>query len=85
MAVNLISAPVIRPSILPRLKADKTQLIWLLYPETKGRALEDMDGLFGKTGERNGLMLSGTNDDDDQRVSAGDESIDGEEDDPLLT
>ncbi|GJN71848.1 ascus development protein 3 [Purpureocillium lilacinum] len=32
MAVNFICVPV----------------IWLLYPETKGRALEDMDSLFGK-------------------------------------
>lgn len=27
---------------------DDAQVIWLLYPETKGRALEDMDSLFGK-------------------------------------
>ncbi|UNI22820.1 hypothetical protein JDV02_008674 [Purpureocillium takamizusanense] len=32
MAVNFICVPV----------------IWMLYPETKGRALEDMDSLFGK-------------------------------------
>jgi len=31
MAVNLVCVPI----------------IWLLYPETKGRALEDMDVLFG--------------------------------------
>ena len=31
MAVNLVCVPV----------------IWLLYPETKGRSLEDMDVLFG--------------------------------------
>ncbi|KAL8408184.1 hypothetical protein RB594_006832 [Gaeumannomyces avenae] len=35
MAVNLICVPV----------------IYILYPETKGRALEDMDVLFGKIGE----------------------------------
>ncbi|OAQ78855.1 ascus development protein [Purpureocillium lilacinum] len=34
MAVNFICVPVC--------------VIWLLYPETKGRALEDMDSLFGK-------------------------------------
>ena len=31
MAVNLVCVPI----------------IWLFYPETKGRALEDMDELFG--------------------------------------
>jgi hypothetical protein len=31
MAVNLVCVPI----------------IWLLYPETKGRPLEDMDVLFG--------------------------------------
>lgn len=33
MVVNFLCAP----------------LVWLLYPETAGRALEDMDALFGKT------------------------------------
>ncbi|KAI9151476.1 ASD-3 ascus development protein 3 [Paramyrothecium foliicola] len=35
-------------------------LIWLLYPETKGRALEDMDSLFGKANHRlSTVMLNG--------------------------
>jgi hypothetical protein len=32
MAINLVCLPI----------------IYLLYPETKGRALEDMDALFGR-------------------------------------
>ncbi len=32
MVVNLVCVPI----------------IWLAYPETKGRSLEDMDDLFGK-------------------------------------
>ncbi|KAM4062713.1 major facilitator superfamily protein [Hirsutella rhossiliensis] len=42
MAVNLVCAPI----------------IWLLYPETKGRALEDMDDLFGKSAPRHPAALS---------------------------
>ena len=33
------------------IEADTGQVIWLLYPETKGRALEDMDSLFGKAAD----------------------------------
>jgi MFS family permease len=46
--VNLICVPV----------------IWLLYPETKGRALEDMDSLFGKTSHRQSSVLLGEGADD---------------------
>ena len=71
------------------------QVIWLLYPETKGRALEDMDSLFGKADPRHSaVMLNGDIDDsadadwrvDDEHedgiLPAGRSS--GEEDAPLL-
>lgn len=45
MAVNLICVPI----------------IWILYPETKGRALEDMDDLFGKIGMNNRIEIENGN------------------------
>ncbi|KAK5995356.1 MFS-type transporter oryC-like protein [Cladobotryum mycophilum] len=58
MAVNFVCAPA----------------IWLLYPETKGRALEDMDSLFGKTGRRSPTVsLDGVSGGQDQRDEDDDE------------
>jgi hypothetical protein len=57
MAVNLVCVPV----------------VYLLYPETKNRALEDMDALFGK-----GLPAAATgrggDDEDDDTVALGSSS-----------
>ncbi|POR34775.1 Glucosidase 2 subunit beta [Tolypocladium paradoxum] len=68
--------------------------IWMLYPETKGRALEDMDGLFGKSHDRNSAVLlegAGPSGEDwDGREGEGDEARQSstrdstEEDAPLL-
>lgn len=50
-------------------------LIWSLYPETKGRALEDMDDLFGRTKDRDlGLEQSGDEHNHDARGRAPRES-----------
>ncbi|KAG9256850.1 general substrate transporter [Emericellopsis atlantica] len=54
--------------------------IWFLYPETKGRELEDMDALFGKTDTQRELAL-GIN--TDEQVSASPRAS-GEEQDRLL-
>jgi hypothetical protein len=32
------------------------QIVWLFYPETKGRALEDMDEIFGGDAPRTGIL-----------------------------
>ncbi|KAF5130325.1 Sugar transporter STL1 [Metarhizium anisopliae] len=70
MVVNFICVPV----------------IWLLYPETKGRELEDMDSLFGKSEERNAtLSLGGVA--EDVGEDGGDmlsTTATHEEDEPLL-
>ncbi|KID78269.1 ascus development protein 3, partial [Metarhizium brunneum ARSEF 3297] len=70
MVVNFICVPV----------------IWLLYPETKGRELEDMDCLFGKSEERNAtLSLGGVA--EDVGEDGGDmlsTTATHEEDEPLL-
>jgi MFS family permease len=60
--------------------------IWFLYPETKGRALEDMDSLFGKTHVSHSPVSLDGADESDWRV---DDDIDPsrpshEEDAPLL-
>lgn len=62
----------------------------MLYPETKGRALEDMDGLFGRSEDRNSSVLleGGEGWDERQEDDGGGEarqSMDStEEDAPLL-
>jgi hypothetical protein len=46
------------------------QIIYAFYPETKGRALEDMDELFGKITPLNNLVVdhadAGEEDEEDQ-------------------
>lgn len=34
------------------------KIVWLLYPETKGRSLEDMDSVFAKPGGAYTVSLS---------------------------
>ncbi|KAH7309779.1 general substrate transporter [Stachybotrys elegans] len=66
MAVNFICVPV----------------IWLLYPETKGRPLEDMDAIFGVAGSQTPVRLD---DGDESPANRQDElSSTSEEDAPLL-
>ena len=60
MAVNLVCAPV----------------VWLLYPETAGRALEDMDSLFGKAGT---YMYTAVPSSDEERVPGRDSARSREE------
>ena len=56
LAVNLICIPVwqffffniFSPCLEQFLTSPLLQIIYAFYPETKGRALEDMDDLFGK-------------------------------------
>ncbi|OAA52965.1 ascus development protein [Cordyceps fumosorosea ARSEF 2679] len=70
-AVNAICVPV----------------IWLLYPETKGCALEDMDALFGKETRADGMGLRGLQDQDEEREPQDGDSADSEagEAQPLLS
>lgn len=65
MGVNIVCVPV----------------IWYLYPETSGRALEDMDALFGNTGIERDLNLRRSVDEEGTLSSEGSE---GEEGAPLL-
>lgn len=55
MAVNLVCVPV----------------VYLLYPETKNRALEDMDALFGKGRPAAAATGGGDDDEDDDTVALG--------------
>jgi len=49
MAVNLVCVPVSCPPVAhDTALLNPTQIIYILYPETKGRSLEDMDSLFGR-------------------------------------
>ena len=62
------------------------QIIWLLYPETKGRALEDMDSLFGKGEDRNATVpLGGVIDGAGQDADVPSARSSNEEDEPLLS
>ncbi|PNY25182.1 Glucosidase 2 subunit beta [Tolypocladium capitatum] len=65
MAVNALCVPASKPAPSPPLlplrhrefpRLTLAQTIWMLYPETKGRALENMDGLFGKSHARNSAV-----------------------------
>ncbi|EFY92281.1 ascus development protein 3 [Metarhizium acridum CQMa 102] len=70
MVVNFICVPV----------------IWLLYPETKGRELEDMDSLFGKSEDRNAtLPLDGVAEDAGEDGDMLITTTTHEEDEPLLS
>lgn len=65
-------------------------MIWLLYPETKGCALEDMDLLFQKySGDIAGVGLHGLpadHDEEGRELNGGADSRDtAGEDQPLLT
>ncbi|KEY75201.1 hypothetical protein S7711_01640 [Stachybotrys chartarum IBT 7711] len=74
--VNLICVPV----------------IWFLYPETKGRALEDMDAIFGAPKNDDRAVMLGDGFDEDGVLDGGDGRDDddesrgeaAEEDAPLL-
>lgn len=73
MTVNLVCAPV----------------IWTLYPETKGRALEDMDGLFVKSGAadlalRDSIDEEGHGEDGANQVPTATGRMEGEESERLL-
>lgn len=70
MVVNFVCAP----------------LIWILYPETKGRALEDMDGLFGSTREGDLALRDSVDEerDGEDRAAAAADNRDGEESRRLL-
>ena len=63
----------------------------MLYPETKGRALEDMDGLFGRVDGRAAsvLVIDDLDGPERERADDGEDEVrrslgSGEEDDPLL-
>lgn len=67
-------------------------MIWFLYPETKGRALEDMDAIFGAPKDEDRAVMLGDGFDEDGVLDGGDRRDDddesrgeaAEEDAPLL-